>query len=63
MSERLLRTFISVTVPKEIISLREMLRTTVNFQKKNLRWIKIGQIHLTLKFLGFAPEETIDDLN
>ena len=54
MSESLLRTFISVTVPKEIISLREMLRTTVNFQKKNLRWIK---------FLGFAPEETIDDLN
>ena len=63
MSERLLRTFISVTVPNEIIPLRDMLKTTVKHQKKNLRWVITGQIHLTLKFLGFAPPDLIDELN
>ena len=63
MSERLLRTFISVTVPNEIIPLRDMLKTTVKHQKKNLRWVITGQIHLTLKFLGFAPPDVIDELN
>ena len=63
MSERLLRTFISVTVPNEIIPLRDMLKTTVKHKKKNLRWVITGQIHLTLKFLGFAPPDVIDELN
>ena len=63
MSERLIRTFISVTVPNEIISLRDMLKTTVKSPKKNVRWVRTGQIHLTLKFLGFAPPDIIDELN
>ena len=63
MSERLIRTFISVTVPNEIISLRDMLKTTVKSPKKNVRWVRTGQIHLTLKFLGFAPPDCIDELN
>ena len=63
MSERLIRTFISVTVPNEIISLRDMLKTTVKSPKKNVRWVRTGQIHLTLKFLGFAPPDCIDKLN
>lgn len=63
MSERLIRTFISVTVPNEIISLRDMLKTTVKSPKKNVRWVRTGQIHFTLKFLGFAPPDCIDGLN
>ena len=63
MSERLIRTFISVTVPNEIIPLRDMLKTTVKSPKKNVRWVRTGQIHLTLKFLGFAPPDIIDELN
>ena len=63
MSERLIRTFISVTVPNEIISLRDMLKTTVKSPKKNVRWVRTGQIRLTLKFLGFAPPDIIDELN
>ena len=63
MSDHLLRTFVSVTVPKEILSLQEMLKTTVDFKGKNLKWVKSGQIHLTLKFIGFTPPDAVDEMN
>ena len=63
MSDHLLRTFISVTVPKEIFSLQEMLKTTIDFKGKNLKWVKSGQIHLTLKFIGYTPPDSVDKIN
>ena len=63
MSERLLRTFISVTLPKKIVSLSEMLQTTVISKKDNLKWGNPGNIHLTLKFLGNTPFEAADEIN
>lgn len=63
MTDKLLRTFISVTVPKEVVSLQSMLKTTINLQKGDIRWIRRGQIHLTLKFLGHTPPEFVDDIN
>ena len=63
MSDHLLRTFISVTVPNEIISLQEMLKTTVDFKGKNLKWSKPGQIHLTLKFIGHTPPDSLETIN
>ena len=63
MSEQLLRTYISVTVPKELLSLQEMLKTTIVFKEKNLKWVKSGQIHLTLKFIGYTPPDLIDKIN
>ena len=63
MSERLLRTFISVTLPKKIVSLSEMLQTTVVSKKDNLKWVNPGNIHLTLKFLGNTPFEASDEIN
>ncbi len=63
MSERLLRTFISVTLPKKISSLSEMLQTTVISKKDNIKWVNPGSIHLTLKFLGHTPFEAADEIN
>lgn len=63
MSERLLRTFISVTLPKKIVSLSEMLQTTVIPKKDNIKWVNPGHIHLTLKFLGHTPFEATDEIN
>jgi RNA 2',3'-cyclic 3'-phosphodiesterase len=63
MSERLLRTFISVTLPKKIVSLSEMLQTTIVSKKDNLKWVNPGNIHLTLKFLGNTPFEAADEIN
>ena len=63
MSERLLRTFISVTLPKKIVSVSNMLQTTVISQKDNIKWVNPGNIHLTLKFLGHTPFEAADNIN
>ena len=63
MSERLLRTFISVTLPKKIVSLSEMLQTTVISKKDNIKWVNPGNIHLTLKFLGHTPFEAANEIN
>jgi len=63
MNERLLRTFISVTLPKEIVNLSKMLQTTVISKKENVKWVNPGSIHLTLKFLGHTPKDITDDIN
>jgi len=63
MSDRLLRTFISVTLPKKIISVSNMLQTTVISKKDNIKWINPGNIHLTLKFLGHTSFEATDEIN
>ena len=63
MSERLLRTFISVTLPKKIVSVSNMLKTTIISKKDNVKWVNPGNIHLTLKFLGHTPLEAADEIN
>jgi len=63
MSERLLRTFISVTLPKNIVSVSNMLQTTVISKKDNIKWVNPGNIHLTLKFLGHTQFEAADEIN
>jgi len=63
MSDRLLRTFISVTLPKKIVSVSDMLKTTVIAKKENVKWVNAGNIHLTLKFLGHTPLEVTDKVN
>lgn len=63
MSDKLLRTFVSVTLPKEIVNLSKMLQTTVTSKKDNVKWVNPGNIHLTLKFLGHTPPNSIDKLN
>ena len=63
MNERLIRTFISVTLPKKIVTVSNMLKTTINSKKDNVNWVNPGNIHLTLKFLGYTPFEAIDKIN
>jgi 2'-5' RNA ligase len=63
MSEKLIRVFISVSVPKEIINIKEMLKSTVDTRGIKNRWIRDGNMHLTLKFIGNATEESIDSIN
>ena len=63
MSDRLLRTFISVTLPKKIVSVSDMLKTTVITKKENVKWVSAGNIHLTLKFLGNTRIEVTDEVN
>ena len=63
MSEKLIRIFISVFVPKEIVNIKEMLKTTIDTRGIKIRWIRDGNMHLTLKFIGNTTEESIDSIN
>ena len=63
MSEKLIRIFISVFAPKEIVNIKEMLKTTIDTRGIKIRWIQDGNMHLTLKFIGNTTEKSIDSIN
>jgi len=63
MSEKLIRIFISVFVPKEIVNIKEMLKTTIDTRGIKIRWVRDGNMHLTLKFIGNTTEKSIDSIN
>ncbi|NOZ75290.1 MAG: RNA 2',3'-cyclic phosphodiesterase [FCB group bacterium] len=59
---RLLRTFLAVRLPSEVVDIQRMIKTTVELKKGGLKWVRPGQIHLTLKFLGHTLREAIPDI-
>ena len=63
MSERLIRTFVCVSVPKEIVNIQSMLKSTVEPKGVKVRWVMNGKMHLTLKFIGNTTHGSIDNLN
>ena len=63
MSERLIRTFVSVSVPKEIVNIQSMLKSTVEPKGVKVRWVMNGKMHLTLKFIGNTTHGSIDNFN
>ena len=63
MAESLLRTFISVSLPKEIVNIKKMLQSTIDAKGTEIKWVRDGNMHLTLKFIGHTPEASVDDIN
>ena len=63
MAESLLRTFISVSLPKEIVNIKKMLQSTIDSKGVEIKWVRDGNMHLTLKFIGHTPEASVDDIN
>ena len=63
MNESLMRTFISVSLPREIVNIKKMLQSTINSKGAEIKWVRDGNMHLTLKFIGHAPETSVDDIN
>ena len=63
MAESLLRTFISVSLPKEIVNIKKMLQSTIDSKGVEIKWVRDGNMHLTLKFIGHTPEESVDNIN
>ena len=62
MPNKLVRTFISAPVPDRVKKVKQMLFSTLEGEKVNIKWVRNIQIHLTLKFLGFTPETDINRL-
>ena len=62
MTEKLLRTFLAVPVPRDVSSKKNMLYSTLENVDGDINWVKNAQLHLTMKFLGHTPESAINDV-
>ena len=63
MAESLLRTFISVSLPKGIVNIKKMLQSTIDSKGVEIKWVRDGNMHLTLKFIGHTPDASVEDIN
>ena len=62
MKNRLLRTFIAIPTPHNVKNVKQMLISTMENEKCEVRWVKHINLHLTIKFLGFTPENKIEGI-
>ena len=62
MTEKLLRTFLGIPVPRDVWTKKNMLYSTLESVDGDINWVKNAQLHLTLKFLGHTPESSINDV-
>ena len=63
MNEKLIRVFISVSVPKEIVLIKKMLKSTIDTKGVKISWVRDGKMHLTLRYIGNTTEDSIDSIN
>jgi 2'-5' RNA ligase len=61
--EKTIRTFIAVELPQEIQDRLQKLQGDLGASMPDVRWIKHGNVHLTLKFLGDVQVSRIDAIS
>ena len=54
-----LRCFVAIDVPVEIKDALEELARALKSRDGDVKWVDIGNMHLTLKFLGHTPEDLL----
>ena len=54
-----MRIFLSIPVPNVVKNIKQMLTSTCEDERVEIRWVKHNNLHLTLHFLGFTPEDDI----
>ena len=57
-----IRSFIAIDLPPVFIEAIGSLQDELKVGTKGIRWVKSGNIHLTLKFLGDLPEGLLEEL-
>ncbi|MGB2698026.1 MAG: RNA 2',3'-cyclic phosphodiesterase [Candidatus Zixiibacteriota bacterium] len=57
-----MRTFIAVELPPEVKRKIEEVQAPLKKTDTYVSWVKPGNVHLTLKFLGEVEEERIEDV-
>ncbi len=57
-----IRTFIAVDLPQQIKMEIDKMITVFREFNPNIRWVKAANLHLTLRFLGDIPEESVPSL-
>lgn len=54
-----IRAFIAFKLPEPVVDTLEQLQAALKIAGLNLRWVRAGNIHLTLKFLGNISSEDL----
>ena len=62
MNEKLIRTFLSIPVPPEVRTKKNMLYSTLEDSPAQINWVANKNLHLTIKFIGFTPESTFKSI-
>jgi len=57
-----MRTFVAVDVPREIKMELDGLVSKLREAAPDIRWVRAANLHLTLRFLGEIPKDSVADL-
>jgi RNA 2',3'-cyclic 3'-phosphodiesterase len=56
------RLFIAIDLPEPIRDKLQQLQQELKRYARDAKWVKVGGIHLTLKFLGYVDQSRIPDI-
>ena len=51
--------FLSIPVPNVVKNIKQMLTSTCENERVEIRWVKHNNLHLTVQFLGSASDEKV----
>ena len=54
-----MRIFLSIPVPNVVKNIKQMLTSTCENERVEIRWVKHNNLHLTVQFLGSASDEKV----
>ena len=55
-----IRSFIAIEVPQPLQARMGEIQQELKTLETDIKWVRPGSIHLTLKFLGAVPKETLE---
>ena len=57
-----MRIFLSIPVPNVLKNIKQMLTSTCENERVEIRWVKHNNLHLTVQFLGSASDEKVTEI-
>ncbi len=57
---RNVRTFLAIPFPAEVVQAAERIKNLIAPQLHGVRWVKPEAMHLTLRFFGHIPEDSLE---
>ena len=57
-----MRIFLSIPVPNVVKNIKQMLTSTCENERVEIRWVKHNNLHLTVQFLGSASDEKVAEI-
>ena len=54
-----MRIFLSIPIPNVVKNIKQMLTSTCENERAEIRWVKHKNLHLTVQFLGSASDEKV----